>query len=365
MTRVEQVRFVRKGPFPNRKASSMNKSRDSFTNISMIVIGLALAITFASIVTYRVLVRDILRSAPQQNEQFSYHFALVADAYDDPFWNEVWTAANREAMENDAYVEWLGNGLAVDYSLAELMEIAINAKVDGILIRADNTEDVFTGIQQAVERGIPVITLMVDALDSGRQGYVGFNSYELGQLYGAQLLAHIPPDGAPAKAMMLINDETADNGWNIVYSSIVETVAEWNMTLAIKTFDNANVFSVEEGIRELVMSESEAPDILLCMDSTTTLCAYQAAVDYNRVGKVAILGNYITDQILSAVQKDIIQATIAVDANKVGTTGVGALLECINFGRASDYTAVDFIVITPENVQAYMSSRESVEADDA
>ncbi len=340
----------------------MNKNRDSFSNISIIVIGMALFIALASIIIYRALVRDLVHSMPAQNEQYSYHFALVADAYDDPFWNAVWRAANQEAMEKDAYVEWMGNGLSVDFTPAELMEIAVSAKVDGILIRADGTQELLEAIEQAVAQGIPVITVMTDLIDSGRQGYVGFNSYELGQLYGEQMIAKLPDDGRPVKAMMLLNDETTDGGWNIVYSSIMETIGEKNVKLEIKTFDNANVFSVEEAIRELVMSETEAPDILLCMDPITTLCAYQAVVDYNRVGRVMILGNYITDQILSAVQKDIIQATIAVDADKVGSAGMDALLECVKYGRTSDYSTVEFIVITPKDVDGYIAARETAEA---
>lgn len=335
----------------------MYKGRDSFSNISIIVIGLTLGIALVGIIAYRVLVRDLVDAAPVPNEQYAYHFALVSDAYDDPFWNAVWHAANHEAMENNAYVEWMGNGLSVDYTPAELMEIAVSAQVDGILLRADGSKAVLNGIQQAEARGIPVITVMTDSIDSGRQGYVGFNSYEIGKLYGQQLLANLPDDGSPVKAMMLLSDETTDGGWNIVYSSIVETIGEQNVTLEIKTFDNANIFSVEEAIRELVMSETEAPDILLCMDPITTLCAHQAVVDYNRVGSVRIIGNYITDQILSAVKKDIIQATIAVDADKVGTVGMDALLECTKYGRTSDYSTVDFIVITPADVDAYLASQ--------
>lgn len=349
-----------------RSASDVNKNKDSFSNASMIVIVLALVITIASIVAYRILVQDMVQTAPVQNERYAYHFALITDAYDDPFWDAVWKAANQKAMNNDAYVEWLGRGLEVSYAPAELMEIAVSAKVDGILVRADGSDELYSAIQRASELGIPVITVMTDAIDSGRQGYVGYNSYELGHLYGEQLLKHLPEDGSAVTAMMLLNDEPANSGWNIVYSSVMETIGSRNASLEIKNFNNSSVFSVEEEIRELVMREETAPDVLLCMDPITTMCAYQAVVDYNRVGKVAIVGNYITDQTLSALQKDIIQATITVDSDMVGETGTDALLECMQYGRASDYATVNLIVITPDDVDEYISAREAAEetADD-
>ncbi len=339
------------------------KTQDTFSSVSMVVIALALLLFFASIFTYRFLVRDLMPASPQKNEQYSYHFVLIADAYDDPFWTGVWNAANARATANDAYVEWLGKGLAVDYSLAELLEIAVSAHVDGILICADGSADTVARIQQAVDAGIPVITLMMDALESNRQGYVGFNSYELGQLYGELLLRRLPADGSHVKAMLLLNNETGDSGWNIVYSSMIEAISSENVSLELVSFDNANVFSVEEAIRELVTSD-EAADVLICLDPVTTMCANQAVVDYNSVGKVCILGNNITEQILSAIQKDIIQATIAVDSDKIGTAGADALLEYKTLARTSDYVAVDLVVVSSDDVDAYIASRENSEDAD-
>lgn len=337
------------------------KPRDTFSTISLIVISLAVILFIASIFTYRALIRDLVKTTPSKNELYTYHFALVADTYDDPFWNAVWKAANLQATQNDAYVEWLGQDLPADYSIAELLEIAISAKVDGILVRSDGSPEVVEHIRQAVDAGIPVITLMMDAIESNRQGYVGYNSYELGQLYGDLILEHIPEDRHPIKALLLLNDESADSGWNIVYSSIIETLGNNSVSLEVVTFDNANIFSVEEAIRELVTQE-EAADILICLDPITTVCANQAVVDYNSVGKVAIFGNNVTDQILSAIQKDVIQATIAIDSDKIGVAGAAALLECKTLGRTSDYSAVDLFVVTPENVEAYLASRTETEA---
>ncbi len=64
------------------------------------------------------------------------------------------------------------------------MKMAIAARVDGILIQPDGSDETNGLIADAIAKGIPVITVMSDASGSGRLGFVGYISYDLGQLYG-------------------------------------------------------------------------------------------------------------------------------------------------------------------------------------
>ena len=101
----------------------------------------------------------------------------------------------------------------------------------------------------------------------------------------------------------------------------------------------------------LVPTDNATPDILICLNATNTICAYQAVVDHNKVGEIQILGYYDSDEILTAVEKRIIQATVAVDANRVGATCVDALMEYLHFDRTSDFTPVSLTVVTANNVR--------------
>ena len=142
--------------------------------------------------------------------------------------------------------------------------------------------------------------------------------------------------------------------------------------------DNSNVFSAEEAIRELVVTtpssvadantppqlgKTYGPDILICLNATNTICAYQAVVDHNKVGEIQILGYYDSEEILTAVEKQIIQATVAVDANRVGAECVDTLMEYLQFSRTSDFTPVDLSVITASNVATYRQKSLAPEED--
>ncbi len=344
------------------------KSNIYKTNLSLLAVVVMAVITLASVFVYRRLINDTFQIDATGNKFYTYHFAMVAEPSEDPFWNNVWLAANEEAASMDACVEWIGNSLTKKYLLSDLMEMAIAAQVDGILVQPDGSDEMTQLIQQAIEDGIPVITVMSDSAGSKRQGFVGYNSYDLGQLYGQQVRTAISQSHDASRAVLLYSNDLTENTQNIIYSSLMESLEGQNVTVDVMIIDNTNVFSAEEAIRELVVSPSAeesasgdtlvptdnaAPDILICLNATNTICAYQAVVDHNKVGEIQILGYYDSDEILTAVEKRIIQATVAVDANRVGATCVDALMEYLHFDRTSDFTPVSLTVVTADNVAEY------------
>ncbi len=331
-------------------------------------------ITVAGVFVYRNLVNRAIKADPSGNTFYNYHFALVVESHEDPFWENVWSAAKEEAAVNDAYVEWIGRSLTEQYPLTMLMEMAIAAQVDGIMIQPDGSEEIQLLIQKAIDNGIPVITVMSDAPNSNRQGYVGYNNYELGQLYGQQLLASLPASPADYHAVVLFSNDVSENAQSIVYSSIVENLEGRSITVDVMEIDNSNVFSAEEAIRELIAAPATsdtaedrrmpAPDILVCLNATNTICAYQAVVDQNKVGEVQILGYYDSDEILTAVEKRIIQAIVAVDAGRVGSASVGALTEYLEYKRTSDFTPVGLTVVTSYNLAEYRGDADAAEGEE-
>jgi len=346
-----------------RKRSNVTK-----TNLSILAVIVMSVVTLASVFVYRALIARTFNLDTGGSSFYTHHIAMVTDSHSDPFWKSVWLAAKDEGAKSDAVVEWVGNSLTEEYSLTSLMEMAIAAKVDGIILQPDGSEEIKQLITSAIESGIPVITVMSDASGTGRQGFVGYNSYDLGQLYGAQVRAAMAQSIGEYHAVVLFGSDVSENTQNIVYSSIKENLEGKNVTLDVINIDNSNVFSAEEAIRELVVSTPSAtvdantppqlgktygPDILICLNATNTVCAYQAVVDHNKVGQIQILGYYDSDEILTAIEKHVIQATVAVDANIVGASCVTTLMEYLNLGRTSDFTPVTLQLVTAANLEDY------------
>ncbi len=94
-----------------------------------------------------------------------------------------------------------------------------------------------------------------------------------------------------------------------------------------------------------------------------TDAAYRSVVDYNQVGNIDILGYYQTEDILDAIDKQIIQSTITVDGEEVGRLCVLALLEYQEKGYVNGYFPVTTYVIDKNSITEYREAMSTERED--
>ena len=319
------------------------------------------------------------------------------------FWQSVYQGAYERALQENVYVDWLGKDSFRDYSVAEQMEIAIASGVDGIIVTASEAEELTALIDRADAAGIPVVTLYGDNTQSARCSFVGVGSYNLGREYGRQALKIMrerlvgaaetritiktpeEPDGEspviaaaggaemavepveigtadrPVRVTLLVNPFANSLDQNILYSGIQETIEQERgdtvVELSRQSVDDTNAFSVEESVRDIFMG-GDVPDILICLNELNTTCAYQAVVDYNKVGAVSILGHYVSNTILNAIDRGVIYATVDIDTSQMGGFCIDALQEYHDLGYTSQYFTADISLITRDNVDGYLRGEE-------
>ena len=260
-----------------------------------------------------------------------------------------------------------GEHLSQEYSRSDLMRIAMTSGVDGILVESDESDEMSELIDEAVDRGIPVVTLYGDNTHSARCSFVGVGSYNLGREYGRQVLKLAAAEDTedPLKVAVLMNAHALNSTQNIVCSGIQDALEQEKLQgseiqMSLITVDDTNTFSVEESIRDIFMDQT-LPDIIICLNELSTTCVYQAVVDYNCVGEIAILGYYDTDTILKAIERNVITATISIDTEQMGAFCVDALQEYYNYGYTSQYFTADVTVIDQSNVEEYLGKQEEAE----
>ena len=165
----------------------------------------------------------------------------------------------------------------------------------------------------------------------------------------------------PARVTMLVNAYAKGLDQNILYSGIQEAIEQERgdtvIELSLQSVDDTNDFSVEESIRDIFMA-GDIPDVLICLNELNTTCAYQAVVDYNKVGTVSILGHYISDTILNAIDRNVIYATVDIDTPQMGGFCIDALQEYHDLGYTSQYFTADISLVSKENVDAYLEREE-------
>lgn len=300
--------------------------------------------------------------SPKKKEIYGSYYVLIEDGHDSTLWDSIYEGARREGEENcDAYVEYLGKNLTADYTVQDKLRIAIDSGVDGIILNGGSSEETDRLLEEAVGKGIPVVTALDDSAYNLRKCFVGVNNYILGQEYSRlcfELLSENPRDSWVA---VLMDSSSTGTGKNTMFWGMRETLDEkiretgWDYEIKVQavSIDSSNAFMTEETIRKLLVTEEEHPDILICLSETDTRRAYEAVVDYIKVGEVRILGYYKSEGILDAIQKKIISSTVVVDGEQLGSFCVQALTEYRETGYVNGYFPIDTYVIDENNVGQY------------
>ena len=288
------------------------------------------------------------------------HYAFVCENIQDGFYGSVFEGARREAEDRGDYLENIGSNLAYSRDKYELMELSIDAKVDGIIVDAGESDMMRELIDRADAEGIPVVTVGGDNTSSARKSYVGFGYYDLGVNYGKELLKRASDE--QKHVLILMSPDAEDSSQNIIFQGIRETIerAEASPSFKLETMaiPSTSAFGAEERISALIMRDDELPDIVICLNEIFTTCVCQALVDYNKVGQTVVYGFYENSTILSSIRKNIIYATLTMNTDQMGIYCIEALKEYEETGYVNEYMPADIRVVTADNLDDYLNEKE-------
>ena len=356
------------------KNDSNNSKKKFYTVTPVLLLALMIAISFLGVYIFRVQYdKNNLQEEIQEYRKYDKYYAMITSNDRADFWQSIYNGAKAEGENSDAFVELFAGNIGTGYSMDQRLDIAIASDVDGIILEGEDDIVLKRSMEKAIENGIPVVTVSQDISDSDRISYVGISRYSLGQTYGREtvkLVGHMLAENdalyngnTPVSVLVLIGKESDNTGQNLLLSGIKEEIAK-NSSMAnrvmVSTYavDDSGDFTAEEWIRDIFIGQKEVPDILICLNEIHTNCAYQAVIDYNRVGKTNIIGYYDSDTILNAVQKEIIFSTISMDTAQMGKYCVNALNDYLDEGYVSDYYSVDTYVVGQDNIDEYMEGEE-------
>ena len=329
------------------------KSTISLRLVGVFIV-LMMAVTVGSFLVMRIFLGRVSTSVQSERGQsgsYSRHFAFIYDGSDTELWDMIYEGAKTAGDESDAYVEYFGRNLTQDYTSAELMDMAIDANVDGIIVAGDAAEEFTATINRATENNIPVVTVFSDCPDSERISFVGFSSYTMGRQYGSEIVKFY--DGRDMIIKVVIGANSSGSSHDLVISGIADEFADRGLGDACRIegiyVSDETAFTAEEDIRDLFVG-SALPDAIVALNAVYTRCLFQATVDYNKVGAVYLYGFDDSDDILEALGKDLLTSVVTVDATQMGSSAVNALTEYLDTGYVSNYIAQDTVVIRPSDL---------------
>lgn len=330
-----------------------NKRRIRLQYIMLFILIGVTAISLALMSTIRLrLIRDF--SEIDELEEKSWHYVMIAEDVDSSFWQEAYAGARAAAERSDAVVELVGSAqFAPDESLLGL-DRAIAARCDGIATCVTDQDGAVDGINKAIVRNIPVVTMEYDAPASKRQSFVGVNSFNLGQTFG-QLLVEKQSSG---DAVLLVGDdsERSNIAENLIMSGIQNVVEKHpDITLGTASVSRASAFSAEEAIRDLLL-EQRPLDTILCLNVQDTLRCVEALVDFNKTDQVSIICYQDNADVLEYVRSGIVYSAISSDAWQMGFESIQALTELKTMNRTSEYIPSRLVIINQSNIDSYKNN---------
>ena len=317
----------------------------------------------ANVMLCFILVRIRTGAGTEDNEggnvPYQSHYAFICADSEDDFYEAVYESARREGEKRGDYIEFMGEELSVSYTTSDLMDIAVESGMDGIIVEAPSSSRLTRLIDKAADAGIPVVTLGNDHTESRRNAYVGIAYYSVGQTFGEQL-SRLRGDSVKS-VTVLMTSGGGDTSQDIIYSGIKNYIENTGLSgyfsINAEFIDDSQPYVAEETVSSL-LGRDEIPDVLICLDENETSSACQAIVDLNRVGETTILGFYMNDTILSAISNGILSSTIVMDAEKMGEYCVETLDSYRENGVVNEYTPVETYVIDKTNVDSFVTDME-------
>ena len=340
------------------------KTRVNRNNLYMAVTAAAasllLVLTVAGLIYFTYRVDSYYAAGIEQYTEYSNLYAFIADDEDSTLSETLYNELALYGASHDCYVQDIGANLSANYSKKELLEIAINSGVSGIILVGDDSEETDSLIDEASSHGIPVVTVFSDNPSSSRASYVGISTYNIGVEYGNLINSAadgITPDDGNISVLVLMDSEYSSE--NVMFTAITETLDNsseelGNVSLTSQIIESDSAFNVEENVRDLFRGLDDFPDIIVCLSDINTRAVYQSIVDRNQVGDTTLIGYFDSDTVINAIDRGSIYATITVDTEQMAGRCVDALNEYVESGMVSEYFSADYILINKDNVSDYL-----------
>ena len=322
-----------------------------------------ICIVFLSLLTdsfYKNALNKIGVGEAENKTEYSYHFAMIVTNASSEFWQDIYSNMAKEAEAEDAYVELKGKMPSDLYDLSDYMDMSIAAGVDGILLEYNGDEELSEKIDEAVEKGIPVVTMVSDAPNSKRNSFVGVNDYRLSMEYGQEILSLLPSEKEKVNVTILTHRSESEEARSQIFERLNSIFMTSDEIAGRVSLEEINVpadsyFATEEIIWNR-FRRGNAPDVIVCRNELDTEAVYQALIDYNLVGRTKLIGYYRSENTLEGIRHGPIASSLCIDTNEIGMYSIRALMECIDSGRTNSFYNARMQFVDEDNIGAFLNS---------
>ncbi len=280
--------------------------------------------------------------SPNSAKAERYQIIVVMPDTDDSFFRGLIEGIGDGARRSEAAIQVFRYPGSSSSDAERYFEIALRAKVDGLIMYTPRNDLVSDRSERAAQSGVVFIPVGTDAPDGGRLNFIGSGSFLQGSEGGKTICAALGPSARIG--VILPATSTGDLRDELLYRG---------MASAIKSYAGATIVSVVRARPGILSGEEAAARMLrsaprvnaiFCSSAQDTEGAAQVVIDANRVGRIFIVGADETPDIDHYIDKGVVGASIVRDSHRIGQEAVGAFTRLKEGQAPRDAIEVGFMV---------------------
>ncbi len=192
-----------------------------------------------------LLVICIVPAAGDQTEQDNLRFAFVTHGGPgNPFWNVVIQGMDDAAQRYDVEAQWLSNPTFSIEDMADFLDDAIAARIDGLAITCPDPDAIRENVERARQAGIPVIVLNTADPHAGSDHalptlfYIGASEHLSGQANGRAILEAAAQRGIDLQRALCPIQEIGHSGLEARFAGFQSVLAKAGVQVDGLTISN-------------------------------------------------------------------------------------------------------------------------------
>jgi ribose transport system substrate-binding protein len=233
------------------------------------------------------------------------------------------------------------------------MENFIQQKVDGIVLMSVDPDSMIDVTEQAVNAGIPVITIDRVVNTPKVSSFLGSDSKAMGIKCGEAFKAYCQKNNITSAEIGITTAfrSTAQPFRVEGFKEILETMGPGFVIINIQNGDSRDTALISA---ENILQANPEIDFLFGTNEGNTLGCYDAVKMAGKSNAVKVFGVDITNDIITGIENDEILFVVTQNPYLIGYTAIESLMKIHNGESLPEVTYVDAPVVSKDNIAEYV-----------
>ena len=299
---------------------------------------------------YKTVTQD---STNVTEQDYMYHFVFIGQDSQNPLWETIQKGVVDSAKDYNVAVEYFFSDDSNPEEEIDYLKMAVNSRVDGIVINGYESESIREITSIAWELDIPVVFINDESHTGVRTSYIGVNNYEVGRRAVKELEKH--RQGELKVGILLDAQKNAQE--SIRFQSMIEEVRKNEyMEFVVEASPKDARADVYNAVKSMLLDNPEI-NALIGTRSYHGGVIGEVLVDLGIVGDVLVVGFDDLDDTLRYIKKNVIAATLDIDTYNIGYYSIRSLVKYKENQFVDDVYYMKINIIDEKNIDRFIKEK--------